>query len=457
MKHGRKVACPEPANQTFSSVDSALSAVKNPPSMFEDHLQKSLDDLESRSLRRTLRVSDTPAGATVKVSGKTLHNFASNDYLGLASHRDVIEAAVRATRDYGAGAGASRLITGTQRPHAELEGKLAAFKRTEAALAFGSGTAASIGALQALAGKGDVILLDRLSHACLVDGARLSGAVYRAFAHNNTGELAHHLRWAREKHPRARVFVVTEAVFSMDGDLAPLREIVALKEKFGAILMLDEAHAVGVLGEGGRGLADQLGLTGHIDIHMGTLGKAIGSAGGYIAGSRALVDFLLNRARGFIFSTAPPASSVAAASAALDLCAGTEGEHRRARLHRLAAIIDPSLPAAIHPVIVGDADTALRDAEALCRLGFFVPAIRPPTVPKGTSRLRVSLSAAHEESVVSELAQILRSMRPAPESTSPDPDTVCPVCGASLVSEKCKVVCRSATCGYRIVFNCSEF
>jgi 7-keto-8-aminopelargonate synthetase-like enzyme len=243
----------------------------------------------------------------------------------------------------------------------------------------------------------------------------------------------------------------------MDGDLAPLREIVALKDKFGAILMLDEAHAVGVLGEGGRGLADQLGLTERIDIHMGTLGKALGSAGGYIAGSRALIEFLLNRARGFIFSTAPPASSVAAASAALDLCAGAEGESRRTRLRGLAAIIDPSLPAAIHPVIVGDADTALRDAEALQRLGFFVPAIRPPTVPKGTSRLRVSLSAAHEESVVSDLAQILRGMRPAPESASSDPDTVCPVCGASLISEKCKVVCRSATCGYRIVFNCSEF
>jgi 8-amino-7-oxononanoate synthase len=425
--------------------------------MLQDHLQKSLDELESRSLRRTLRVSDAPTSATVKVSGKTLHNFASNDYLGLASHRDVIEAAVRATRDYGAGAGASRLLTGTQRPHAALEEKLAGFKRTEAALTFGSGTAASIGALQALAGKDDVILLDRLSHACLVDGARLSGAVYRAFAHNNAGELDHHLRWAREKYPQARVFVVTEAVFSMDGDLAPLREIVALKDKFGAILMLDEAHAVGVLGEGGRGLADQLGLTERIDIHMGTLGKALGSAGGYIAGSRALIEFLLNRARGFIFSTAPPASSVAAASAALDLCAGSEGESRRARLRGLAAIIDPSLPAAIHPVIVGDADTALRDAEALQRLGFFVPAIRPPTVPKGTSRLRVSLSAAHEESVVSDLGQILRGMRPAPESASSDPDTVCPVCGASLISEKCKVVCRSATCGYRIVFNCSEF
>ena len=425
--------------------------------MFEDFLQQSLDDLENRSLRRRLRVSSATTGGTVTIAGQTLHNFASNDYLGLASHHDVVEAAVRATRDYGAGAGASRLITGTQSPHAQLEEKLAMFKRTEAALLFGSGTAASVGALQALAGKGDVILLDRLSHACLVDGARLSGAIYRAFAHNNMAELGHHLRWAREKYPQARIFIVTESVFSMDGDIAPLRDIVNLKEEFGAVLMLDEAHSVGVLGHGGRGLADQLGLSNRIDVHMGTLGKALGSSGGYIAGSRTLIDFLANRARSFVFSTAPPASTAAAASAALEICSGEEGDRRRAKLRQLASVLDPSMPAAIHPIIVGDADEALRRAEALRRLGFFVPAIRPPTVPKGTSRLRVSLSAAHDDSVLNSLVQILRGMQPVADSAPRDPDTVCPVCGAALVSEKCKVVCRSATCGYRIVFNCSEF
>jgi 8-amino-7-oxononanoate synthase len=425
--------------------------------MLEDDLQKSLADLDARHLRRRLRVSDAPTGATVVIAGKTLHNFASNDYLGLASHNEVIEAAVRATRDYGAGAGASRLITGTQRPHAELEEKLAVFKRTGAALAFGSGTAASTGALQALAGKHDVVLLDRLSHACLVDGARLSGAVYRAFAHNDVDELEHHLRWAREKHPQARVFVVTEAVFSMDGDLAPLREIIELKDKFGAVLMLDEAHAVGVLGKGGRGLADQLGLSKRVEIQMGTLGKALGSSGGYIAGSRALIDFLVNRARSFIFSTAPPASAAAAASAALELCAGDEGDRRRAKLRTLASLVDPSMPAAIHPFIVGDAGDALRHAEDLRKLGFFVPAIRPPTVPKGTSRLRVSLSAAHEAETVRSLAAALHAMEAPNTDDAGNPDTVCPVCGAALISEKCKVVCRSTTCGYRIVFNCSEF
>ena len=425
--------------------------------MFEDFLQQKLNDLDKRSLRRSLRTSEVPTGPIVQFNGKSLHNFASNDYLGLAGHPDVVEAAVRATRDFGAGAGASRLVTGTQQPHAQLEEKLAAFKRTEAALVFGSGYASSVGALQALAAKDDVVLLDKLSHACLVDGARLSGATLRPFHHNDPEHLEHHLRWAREKHPQARIFIVTESVFSMDGDLAPLREFVELKDKYGAVLMLDEAHAVGVLGRSGSGLADQLGLSHRIEVQMGTLGKALGSSGGYIAGSRVLIDFLLNTARSFIFSTAPPASTAAASSTALDLCAGSEGDRRRAKLRKLAALLDPAPPAAIHPVIFGGEDDSLRASERLAKLGFHVPAIRPPTVPKGTSRLRVSLSAAHDAEVVKTLASALGAIAAPTAAKTDNPDTVCPVCGADLISEKCKVVCRSATCGYRIVFNCSEF
>ena len=309
--------------------------------------------------------------------------------------------------------------------------------------------------MQALAGKDDVVLLDKLSHACLVDGARLSGATLRPFHHNDTNHLEHHLRWAREKHPQARIFIVTESVFSMDGDTAPLRDIVELKDRHGAVLMLDEAHGTGVLGGGGRGLADQLGLSHRIEMQMGTLGKALGSSGGYIAGSRALIDFLLNRARGFVFSTAAPASTAAAASAALEICAGPEGDRRRARLRELAALFDQVPPAAIYPVIIGKEEDTLRASEQLAQLGFHVPAIRPPTVPQGTSRLRVSLSAAHDPVILRTLAAALRAITNAPASDNPD--TVCPVCGAALISEKCKVVCRSATCGYRIVFNCSEF
>ena len=190
---------------------------------------------------------------------------------------------------------------------------------------------------------------------------------------------------------------------------------------------------------------------------MGTLGKALGSSGGYIAGSRDLIDFLINRARSFIFSTAAPASTAAAASAALEISAGPEGDRRRAKLRQLAALFDPAPRAAIHPVIIGTEEDALRASEQMARLGFHVPAIRPPTVPQGTSRLRASLSAAHDPEVVRTLAAALRAVSAPEEPKTDNPDTVCPVCGAALISEKCKVVCRSATCGYRIVFNCSEF
>lgn len=423
--------------------------------MFEDFLKQSLAGLDRRHLRRSLPPAGGATGPAAERGAHTLHNFSSNDYLGLAAHPAVINAAVRAARDFGAGAGSSRLVSGTQRPHRELEERLAGFKRTEAALVFGSGYAASTSAIAALAGRGDVVLLDRLSHACLVDGARLSGATLRPFHHNDTGHLEHHLRWARTKHPSAKIFVVTESVFSMDGDTAPLREIVELKDRHGAILMLDEAHAVGVLGRSGRGLAEGLGVAGRIEVQMGTLGKALGSAGGYIAGSHNLVDFLANKARSFVFSTAPPASSAAAAAEALELCTGPEGDQRRARLRELAGLLDPAPTAAIHPVVLGAEEDALRASAGLEKLGFLVPAIRPPTVPAGTSRLRVSLSAAHEPATVRQLAAALAALREP--AVAGDADSVCPVCGAPLTQEKCKVVCRSAVCGYRIVFNCSEF
>lgn len=425
--------------------------------MLDDFLNEILAGLEARHLRRRIRVSDAATGPLVRIEGKTLHNFASNDYLGLAAHPQVVGAALEAVGEFGAGSGASRLVTGTQRPHRRLEEKLAAFKSAPAALLFGCGYAASTGVLPALAGKEDLILLDRLSHASLIDGARLSGATLRPFRHNDPDHLEHQLRRAREHHPRRRLFIVTESVFSMDGDTAPLREIVGLKERHGAVLLLDEAHATGVLGRGGRGLADHTGLADRIEIQMGTLGKALGSSGGYIAGSRALIDTLINRARSFIFSTAPPASTAAAAAAALDISSGAEGDRLRERLRGLAEIFEPSPPAAIHPVILGDAEEALRAADRLADLGFHVPAIRPPTVPKGTSRLRVSLSAAHDPETVRTLAATLRAVKDPPSGTTDNPDAVCPVCGAPLVSEKCKVVCRSPVCGYRIVFNCSEF
>jgi 8-amino-7-oxononanoate synthase len=423
---------------------------------FEDFLATTLEEIDRSNLRRRLRTSACATGPSVLVGDRRLHNFASNDYLGLAARAEVIEAAVRAARDFGAGTGASRLVTGTQTPHRKLEEKLAECKGTEGALLFATGYAASTGALSALATKEDTVFLDRLSHACLIDGVRLSGAKLRTFAHNDPEDLDRHLRHVRSRQADVRIFVVTESVFSMDGDCAPLPEIVECKDRHGAVLVLDEAHAVGVIGRGGRGLAEACGMAGRIEVQMGTLGKALGSAGGYVSGSRRLIDFLVNRARSFLFSTAPPAAAAAAAATALDLCLGPEGDRLRTKLAALRRILDPAMSAAILPVVLGSEEAALQTAAKLEQLGFLVPAIRPPTVPRGTSRLRISLSAAHDNETVIQLRAILQALSSG-APPDPNPDDVCPVCGAQLTQEKCKVVCRSAACGYRIVFNCSEF
>jgi glycine C-acetyltransferase/8-amino-7-oxononanoate synthase len=288
----------------------------------EDFLAEKLEEISRRSLRRHLQALEGPQGIKVRRDGRELLNFSSNDYLGLANHPALRDAAMAEWDMGGFGSGASRLVCGTLSAHEELEAAIADFKRTPAALSFSSGYAAALGTIPALCGAGDVVILDKLSHACLVDGARLSGATIRVFHHNDLGKLESHLRWAREKHPRARVLVVSESVYSMDGDLAPVVEMVSLKERFGAWLLLDEAHAVGVLGEEGRGLADREGVADRIDIQMGTLGKALGAHGAYICGSEALREFLINSARSFIFSTAQPAPVAAAAREALAVVEG---------------------------------------------------------------------------------------------------------------------------------------
>ncbi|MEQ1860472.1 MAG: 8-amino-7-oxononanoate synthase [Chthoniobacteraceae bacterium] len=374
-----------------------------------------LDQLRARSLFRRLREFDSPAGTEVSLGGKRLLNFASNDYLGFAADPVLREAAKAAIDKYGVGSGASRLICGTLSPHARLEEALADFKRTEAALTFSSGYAAAVGTLGALCGRDDVIILDKLAHASLIDGAKLSGAVLRIFPHNHLGKLESHLRWARENYPDARILVVTESVFSMDGDWCPLAEIVALKNRFGALLLLDEAHALGVIGDHGRGLADHLGLAGKVDIHLGTLSKALGCSGGTICGTRALIDLLINRARAFIYSTAPPPALAATARAAIELLLSPTGEMRRQRLRQNLAQFAEGMPqlfdaerkiqSAIIPVMLGPADAALEAARRLADAGCFVPAIRYPTVPKDAARLRVTLSARHLPDQISALCK----------------------------------------------------
>ena len=386
-------------------------------------IPEQLADIRSRSLHRTLREIVPHEGNEIELVGRKLLNFSSNDYLGLASDPVLADAARAALKIYGVGAGASRLVSGTLTPHIKLEKTLAAFKRTEAALTFSSGYAAALGTVQAMVGKDDVIIIDKLSHACLIDAARLSQAIVRVFPHNHLGKLESHLEWARENHPDNRILIITESVFSMDGDYAPLVEIVALKTKYDAFLLVDEAHAVGILGAHGRGLAEKLGVAGKIDLQMGTMSKALGVSGGYICGSRVLIELLVNRARSFIFSTAVPPMLAAAATAAVDFVASPDGDERRKALWRNIRHlekglrkIDPGYPvasSAILPWIVGDEEDALLLARSLFEEGFHVPAIRFPTVARSSARLRITVNALHTAEQIDLLCEALERLCPA--------------------------------------------
>ena len=380
---------------------------------FDSQLKERLSELEQQGLLRTLRVVESVRGILITIAGQELINFSSNDYLGLSSHPAIADALGEGVRRWGTGSTASRLICGNTAEHAALEEELAAAKGTESALVFSTGVAAATGTIPALAGKEDVIIMDKLAHACLIDGARASGAILRVFPHNDLEKMESHLRWAREKHPNSRVMVITESVFSMDGDLAPLREIVALKERHGAILLLDEAHAVGVRGAGAQGLAGELGLGDQVDIQMGTLGKALGVSGGYIAGSRVLIDYLINCARSFVFSTAPSPAVAAACRASLRIVQSPEGDALRAdlqeNLHLFASEMKLSdSPSAILPLILGSEERAMQETTRLQQAGFFIPAIRYPTVPRNTARLRITLSSAHKPEQIRGLASALK-------------------------------------------------
>jgi 8-amino-7-oxononanoate synthase len=393
---------------------------------FEIELGQRLDSLSAQGLYRKLARVDSPQSPRLQIEGKVLLNFSSNDYLGLANHPALKEAAIHAVERYGAGAGASRLICGSLRPHQELDEMLAGFKGTQAALAFSTGYAAAMGSICAVMGKGDIIILDKLVHACVVDAARLCGATLRIFRHNDLNDLDRLLRWSAARSPNAarpgpapksRVLVITESVFSMDGDHAPLREIVELKRKYNAWFMLDEAHATGLYGANRRGLAEALGIATEIEIQMGTLGKAAGAAGGYICGSRNLIDYLINRARTFIFSTAPVPAAAAAATAGLRLIQSSLGEERRNTLWELVSALPPGFareglraPSAIIPIPIGDETDAVETAAILRQRGIFIPAIRYPTVARGRARLRVTLTAAHTKADVNELVSSLAKL-----------------------------------------------
>jgi 8-amino-7-oxononanoate synthase len=387
-----------------------------------DWIAGELAALEQKGLRRSLEPLATAQGPVVEVGGRRLVNLCSNDYLGLAADPRLTRAAAEAALREGAGSGAARLVAGDLPIHGRLERSLAGLKGTEAALLFSSGYHANAGVVGALVGRDDAVFSDELNHASIIDGCQLSRAKVLRYRHRDVDELARLLAGTTAR----RKLVVTDAVFGMDGDAAPLAEIVDLCDRHGAMLYLDEAHSTGVLGETGAGLAEATGLTARVDAIMGTLGKALGSFGAFVAGSRPLADWLTSRARTFIFTTALPPAACGAALAAVDI-ARTDLPRRR-HLRALTLRMKDGLAelgfdveavvAPIFPVVLGEEWPALEASRRMRDRGFFVRAIRPPTVPHGTSRLRVSLTAGHVEGQVdgflAALAEVLRDLRLEP-------------------------------------------
>ena len=370
-----------------------------------------LDELRERGLHRRLRMISGPQGPRVLLDGRPVLLLCSNNYLGLADHPRVREAAAEAAMRWGVGAGASRLVSGSMTVHRRLEERLADFKGHEAALLFGSGYLANTGAIAALARNGEVVFSDQLNHASIIDGCRLSRAETFAYRHADLD----HLEWGLRRAEGRGSLIVTDGVFSMDGDVAPIEGLVRLAHRYDCRLMVDEAHATGAIGPGGRGSVAAAGLSDEVDVVVGTLGKALGSYGAYVCASNEVVDYLINVARPFIFSTAPPPPTVAAADAALEVL--TSNPHRVERLQANAkmmreALLAEGLPLApsetqIVPVMVGDPEVTVQLSELALERGVFAQGIRPPTVPEGTSRLRLATMATHRGSELVRAAKVL--------------------------------------------------
>jgi 8-amino-7-oxononanoate synthase len=393
-----------------------------------DFIRRTLEDLRARGLYRRLVAlgpspavasgeGGSPAGPRVRVGGRELLQFASNNYLGLANDPRVKEALARGIEKWGWGAGASRLVAGHTEAHEALEADLAAFKHTEAALVFPTGYQTNLGVVGSLVGRGDLVLSDRENHASIYDAVKLSGARLVRYAHADAGDAARLL--AKHRDAPGRRLIVTDTVFSMDGRLAPLRALAELAEREGAMLLVDEAHATGVLGPTGAGLAEEVGLESDTTASVGTLSKALGGLGGFVGASREVCDLIVNRARSFSYTTALPAAACEAARAALAIVRAEPDRRKRvlALAERLRCALQEKgfesgrSETQIVPVLVGEPERALALAAALLERGIFCPAIRPPTVPPGTSRLRVSLTAEHTEEDVDRLVAVLAEAR----------------------------------------------
>ncbi|WP_025915890.1 8-amino-7-oxononanoate synthase [Herminiimonas sp. CN] len=386
--------------------------------MIWDELDSELAGLAAQGLQRRRRVLDTPCGVEVEVDGCALLSFCSNDYLGLAAEPGLIEAAREAAMLWGVGSGASHLVSGHLEPHETLEQHLAAFVGSARALYFSTGYMANLGVVPALVGRGDAVFADRLNHASLIDAAQLSRAGHHRYPHNDLAALERLLSASTAK----RKLILTDAVFSMDGDLAPLPQLLALAERFDAWLVIDDAHGFGVLGPQGRGTPAHLGieLASHPRLlYIGTLGKAAGVSGAFVAGTANVIEWLMQRARTYIFTTA--ASPIVAATLIKSIKLIEQGDALRSHLQLLIERLRNGLqdtrwqllasPTAIQPIIIGDNDAALHAAAALAEQGIWVPAIRPPTVPKGTARLRITLSAAHSVAQVDRLLAALKQLQ----------------------------------------------
>lgn len=370
------------------------------------HLTAQLDELKQRGTYFHLRVLEDMQNPVCTYDGKKVINLASNNYLGLTSHPKLIEAAVDATRKYGVGSGAVRTIAGTMRIHMELEEKIARFKNVEACVVFQSGFAANAGTVSSILGKEDFILSDELNHASIIDGARLSRAKIKVFRHKDVAHCEELLR-ELEKEP-GRKLIITDGVFSMDGDIGPVDKLADLAERYGAIMMVDDAHASGVLGRNGRGSIDHFGCHGRVDIQVGTLSKAIGALGGYVCGSRDLIDYLYHRARPFLFSTSHPPSVAATCIAAFDLLE-TEPEridrlwentrYFKRELGRsgfnIGGITTPASESPITPIIIGDGGATMSFSRALFDEGVMATGIGFPTVPEGKARIRTIMTSEH--------------------------------------------------------------
>ena len=383
---------------------------------FDHLLRQELEELKALGLYRETKRIDTIQGPEVIIDGKKVILLSSNNYLGLTSHPEVIKAQAQALEEFGAGACASRLVSGNMSLHEELEERIATFKGTEGAILFSTGYMANVGTISAVSGEKDLIVCDKLNHASIIDGARLSGATLRTYPHKNIERLKDILKKSTSYR---RKIIITDGIFSMDGDIAPLPQLIELAERFDAILMLDDAHATGVLGKTGRGTCEHYGVKKGVHIHMGTLSKAIGNLGGFIAGSRPLLDYIRNKARSFIYSTALPPAILGGSIKAIDIVEKDSGLRDRlwANVRKFRSALQEldfnimGSETQIVPIYIKDAPVTMKTAEFLFKNGIFAPGIRPPTVPKAKCRIRTSLMATHTEEHIDNVVGVFRRLK----------------------------------------------